>query len=135
MSSWISETAGSTGSKTALSSYSEDWVAQQVAIRGICGFKAGRIMEPVQNLEVSAMEEINVYPNPTRGEVNIDLGIDDPGEVQISILNLQGAEVFHEHFSPANRISLDIAQYKSGVYLVKITYDGGTSVKKIMLER
>lgn len=135
MASWISETAGSTGFKNALSSYSEDWVAQQVAIGGNCGVKNGRILEPIQNLETSPMENILVYPNPTSGEVNIDLGIEEPGEINVTVLNLLGAEVFQQNFSPANRISLNIAQYKSGVYLVKITYNGGTCVRKIMLER
>jgi hypothetical protein len=81
------------------------------------------------------MENILVYPNPTSGEVNIDLGIEEPGEINVTVLNLLGAEVFQQNFSPANRISLNIAQYKSGVYLVKITYNGGTCVRKIMLER
>jgi len=135
MATWICEMTGATGTKTSVSPVYANWIAQQVAVRGICGLKNARIMEPVQETGTLVTENIIVYPNPTRGEVNIDLGIEDPGEVQISILTLQGAEVFHEHYSPANRISLDIAQYKNGVYLVKITCNGGTAVRKIMLER
>ncbi|MEO0471964.1 MAG: T9SS type A sorting domain-containing protein, partial [Bacteroidota bacterium] len=64
---------------------------------------------------------INVYPNPTNGQLNIVVG-DSP--VRAEIMNMAG-QVQARLNLPIGESSLDVSDYPSGVYLMRTTTETG----------
>jgi hypothetical protein len=62
--------------------------------------------------------ELSVYPNPTAGELNIDLGRYCT-DIHVVVKNTLGQEVFRKNFSTADRISSNI-EGQSGIYFVEL---------------
>jgi len=65
--------------------------------------------------------DVRLYPNPATTVVNIDA----PVPVNVSILNLQGAEVMHQD----NAKLLDITTLANGIYMIKV-YDQDNNLIK-----
>lgn len=70
-------------------------------------------------------EFLKIYPNPSRGEINFQTK--DDTITDVSIYNLTGALV--NSFSQPQITLLDLSQFESGVYLVKVKF-GGKSVTR-----
>lgn len=81
--------------------------------------------EPVQN-------EISVYPNPVTEQMNIY--ISKPAIVSVS--NMLGQEMLsHEFNEPGNKvITMNTSGLVPGIYLVKISCDGKTMTKRIIVQ-
>jgi hypothetical protein len=80
------------------------------------------IITNIESTTISALstsnfdeDKIKIYPNPTSGILNIQT--DNISEFNIEIFDLIGKKV--GQFSNQNQ--LDISNYKSGIYLIKIT--------------
>lgn len=71
----------------------------------------------VRELEVNA---INVYPNPAKEEVNIDLGAHLLSGAEFKIFNVIG-EVVHKQKSTGKRTKIDLSKFPSGMYFVSHT--------------
>jgi hypothetical protein len=86
--------------------------------------------------EYHSFPEIKVYPNPTSGIINVELeeGI---GFSSLQILNMQGSQVFSKQLSGLlpgkNVISIDMAGYPQGVYLLRAIHDRFIHHQKVVL--
>ena len=63
----------------------------------------------------------NLYPNPTNGAIYIEFNLDAADEVQYSLFNIQGAELFTSSYSGKkgdNRISVAMDNLPEGVYVL-----------------
>jgi len=80
--------------------------------------------------ESSAYSITKVYPNPAKDIVNIDIKAVSAENIRISLFNIMGVEVkvWEPFFIPegGQLINIDLAEFKSGVYIVKFT--NGTRV-------
>lgn len=75
-------------------------------------------------------QEINIYPNPTKGKLFISTSYKI---TSISITNIIGKEVFSQiNF---NDNSIDLNSFKNGVYFVSINTNKGAVTKKIILTK
>ena len=83
-------------------------------------------VQPV-NVEEQSANDINIYPNPTNGLVNVK--VEDM--TRISVVNTMGQVVYDKDVDNENE-TIDMTQYESGVYMLKITTENGIAVKKIM---
>jgi len=76
------------------------------------------------------LENLDIYPNPTLGKLNIASA---DKIITLSITNIIGEEIlFIKDFS-ANTI--DLSSYKNGVYFININTDKGTHIEKIILNK
>ena len=76
------------------------------------------------------LENLNIYPNPTIGKLNI---ISADKINTLSITNIIGKEIlFYKDFS-ANII--DLSSYENGVYFINIRTDKGKHIEKIILNK
>ena len=86
-------------------------------------------VEGIGNLIVTAVNEnaanINVYPNPTNGLLNIE----GQGTMHISVSNLMGQKLMEAEAE--GNTTLDLSRYESGMYLVRIEYADGVMVQKV----
>ncbi len=78
---------------------------------------------------------MQLYPNPTSGRVNIDITWNEIREVEVSVFNIQGAQVFRKAFYAGEQITFDLSENASGMYMVKI--DAGTrmGINKLIIDK
>jgi len=75
----------------------------------------------------------NIYPNPTYGEITIELQSEEMQNAEIRIVNVLGQEVYSEKL---NKISTDghkqvnLYGYEKGVYIVDILKDNQSKFRK-----
>jgi len=76
------------------------------------------------------LENLNIYPNPTLGKLNIA----SADKIKtLSITNIIGKEIlFIKGFSAK---TIDLSSYKNGVYFININTDKGTHIEKIILTK
>ena len=92
----------------------------------------------VTNLEeVSSLEEVSLFPNPAKDQVNIAYDLDFSSKVMIEIFDLVGKKVFETNLGdqPAgsNLTNINVSDFTNGLYLVKITANNFPLTKKIMI--
>ena len=76
------------------------------------------------------LENLNIYPNPTLGKLNI---VSADKINTLSITNIIGKELLFAKDFSANTI--DLSSYESGVYFINISTDKGTHIEKIILTK
>lgn len=76
-----------------------------------------------------------VYPNPVKDFVTIELQSEEPGELQVSLINILGTEVKkwdNLYLNPGNqKLQIDLSQFKTGVYVLRMTKQGLTKTQVI----
>ncbi len=76
------------------------------------GIKVG----PIKNEDLKAV----IYPNPTDQIINIRLMDQSLRECSIELIDYSGRLLYQARYDIIQPISLDLAEYPSGVYLLKI---------------
>ena len=79
---------------------------------------------------------IRIYPNPANEQINILFRCDLETEVYISILNIYGKIINREKLTniyPGFTKTTDLSQFSKGVYYIKIRYDKGVLIRKIVM--
>lgn len=83
------------------------------------------VSESIQQLtEIS----LSVFPNPTTDFISFDLGLVDDDQASVVIYNLDGKKVFEGNFR-ANNTFLNTEDFKSGIYILNVTYSNGVKAK------
>ena len=82
--------------------------------------------------------ELNIFPNPSKGDATIEFELYQDAEVQIALSNLYGAVLAQENFelkAAVNRIQLNeiYSSLKPGVYFVQLTQNNSGITKKIVI--
>ncbi len=88
------------------------------------------IEETVSNVEMS------VYPNPTNGELFVDVTTLDAQDFTISVVNTLGQTVkeVKQVQSNGGKIKIDLSDKNNGVYFVTLKSKAGSKVKRIVLQ-
>lgn len=78
----------------------------------------------------SATNKLNIYPNPTNNIFNIDL----PGiNTEVSIIDVSGKAIMNTSTKEA-RITIDMTDNPSGIYLVRISNDNGSAYGRVIVQ-
>lgn len=87
---------------------------------------------------ILTINNLNVYPNPGNGQLNLDFELAEKGPVQLLVTDVQGKEVYKEEFmsngSGMQSRKLDLSGQAGGIYLLKIKTGNKSVVKKIVLQ-
>lgn len=86
----------------------------------------------IDNVAISENSDnvICIYPNPTKTYLNIEA----ENMTHISIANTLGQIVFDKEVG-SDMETIDMTQYNSGVFFVRITTENGVVVKRVSLEK
>ena len=76
------------------------------------------------------LQDLKIYPNPTFGEVNIEL--QNSGESTILVYNQQGSVVYTTK-ATGNKIKLDLDNLAKGHYVINVLQDGYFSTSKVVV--
>jgi hypothetical protein len=76
-----------------------------------------------------------LYPNPSSGIINIDIG-DDLMPIQVELISEDGIVMYRKLFNSSNYTKkLDISKMQDGVYLLKLVSSNSTHIYKVILKR
>ncbi len=77
----------------------------------------------------NASSNVKIYPNPFNNKVNIDINFDS----KVEVYDLLGKLVTRQSIDQGS-FQLDMTQYNTGIYIVKIENENGIIHKKIIKE-
>ena len=78
--------------------------------------------------------KVQVYPNPSKGEINISLA----GNVatEIKVLNTMGTTVYEEEIkAPEKMHTINLGNAAAGMYFVSVKQGDNTQIKKVLIAR
>jgi len=78
--------------------------------------------------------DIKIYPNPTKGNLVVEIPDLDLKTVRIMVFNLQGKQLVIKNISPNSRTLLNMQNLSSGMYVLKIIAEQKSSEWKIIKE-
>lgn len=86
-------------------------------------------MMPVQSL-------LTVYPNPTDGQVYIDISLAKEEEGELAVFDILGNKVYSKSFggTTVQNLELDLSAYAKGVYFVTLNTASQTVTKKLLVQ-
>ncbi len=107
----------------------------QYKVMSACGDDSIVVSLYVNDCDVSVRELntgfIKIYPNPTSGLIKIeDKSV--KGQVQVELYSANGQLMMSKNFGENEDMSLDISDYATGIYTVKVNSEKGLDVKRIM---
>jgi uncharacterized repeat protein (TIGR01451 family) len=86
------------------------------------------VFQSLSNPDVEVDASISVYPNPTRGNVNISC---NNNIKSVQLYDIQG-RLLQTNLIDKNETTIDISNQSNGIYFLKIISDKGMGVKKIV---
>lgn len=94
---------------------------------GNCQSKPSNIIY-ISLLDVNkvATSNIKVFPNPTSGILNIDMG-SYTGGVKMDVYNIVGQGLLHQDLNGGSRITTDLSYLPEGSYMVVLRLEDGTA--------
>ncbi len=96
--------------------------AAQVTPRNAADFLTFSVAQP-------AIDGFALYPNPTKGTLNITT--QSNLEKNIQIMDLLGKQVFN---TTTSATSIDVSNLNAGVYIINIEEAGHVAVRKLVVE-
>ena len=76
--------------------------------------------------------EIKIYPNPTKGNLIVEIPDFEADKISILVFNLQGKEILNKIGSPNSRNQVNLYNLPSGMYVLKIVAGQESSEWKII---
>ena len=95
------------------------------------GFDIGFMISIPQNINTLTENKFSIYPNPSSNLIHIK-GLDNQAS-NLDIYNFTGQLIYSETINE-NEHTLDISQFASGMYLLKISNKNFTQSEKLVIE-
>jgi hypothetical protein len=112
-----------------VTSYRSDWTSP------ITWTQPG--VAPIRLEGGSAINNLEVYPNPSKDIFNVSFVSEDVQNLEVRVLNMVGELVYTEgleQFIGEYTKSINMSKYTKGVYFLEITTNNGVVNKKIVLQ-
>ncbi|HYG53028.1 MAG TPA: M43 family zinc metalloprotease, partial [Flavobacteriales bacterium] len=90
--------------------------------------------------EPSALDmPLNVFPNPSSGEISLDFMLDQPKRLAMQVVDLLGKVMYNQGettYEPGvHSVKIDLGACSSGIYLLKVTNGRFSINKPLMLKK
>jgi len=89
----------------------------------------------VDDLDIEDM--LTVAPNPTKGEININVNLADNEEINLAVYNAMGQQIVlvENGTIDNNSYTVNLDNQANGIYYVKMNLKGNIITKKIVLNK
>lgn len=79
---------------------------------------------------------LNIYPNPSNGIFTVNMDLNSAVNMDITVTDLQGKEVYSETINNAANMSrnLDLSHLNKGVYVFRAATATGSAIQKIVIK-
>lgn len=111
-----------------------------LVVTGHCGTDSLTQTVTVQGIGLDESllgRSLKLYPNPTKGEVNISFSTASSADVMISVSSLSGQLISSESYSNTNGQfdrSIDLSGLPKGVYLLQVQSGDDISVRRLIVD-
>jgi hypothetical protein len=87
--------------------------------------------------DIFSNENINIYPNPSNGLLNIDINIANGNDVTVEVVDLLGSVVYFKNLNntSAQSLDVDLSNETNGVYFVKVKINEDVFTSKVTLTK
>lgn len=85
----------------------------------------------------ASVQTFTVSPNPTTGKVMVSLALATASDVRVDVLNTLGQTIQSQNFDNVNRLnqSVELGNVPQGSYLLRVTVDGETAIRRVVVQR
>jgi PKD repeat protein len=93
---------------------------------------------PASYTDKSGSFSCNIAPNPSNGNINLNLTLSNPDLLELSVFNLIGTQVYVEKNIPVTgqmNKSIDLTTMPEGIYFLKITGSQLMETRKLVIRR
>lgn len=80
-----------------------------------------------------AIVNFKMFPNPTSGGLNINLGENESNNFDINITDVSGRNIYNET-SYSKELYIDLNNQQSGIYFVKVSSEGKTNTRRLIIQ-
>jgi hypothetical protein len=87
------------------------------------------MFQETQSVDEAENQECKVYPNPSNGQFNFDLG---EGQWNVEVFDLMGRQVYEG--SHEGQSAIDLGQCPKGLYFLKATNEGHEITTKLTIQ-
>lgn len=101
---------------------------------GQAGDFAVKIVDPIGIAESSSMETVKLYPNPNNGIFTLELPEKPTENYELEVLNVTGNILSKQAITKSGANQLSLKHLPKGIYLLKITSNRQTVIKKLVIE-
>jgi hypothetical protein len=101
------------------------------------GFVAGTEVLGVPQLTNQVDAAVSLYPNPSQNKSNVALNLEKAANVEVSILQMNGALVAKKSYgqlSGSSLLPIDMTNLNVGMYFVNVNVDGKITALKLIKE-
>lgn len=86
----------------------------------------------------TAVEKLNIYPNPASTQAKVKVNLEDPSDVSIKVVDITGKPVAQFTYKNQQRGSLElpvnVTRFKAGIYVVTATYGKQSKTAKLVVK-
>jgi hypothetical protein len=86
--------------------------------------------------KIEELTDLKIYPNPTKGKVNVSLNAMKTADMDIQVINIMGQEVLNyttQVFTGSNTIELDLQNSVNGLHFIKMSTRLESKVVRVVL--
>ncbi|PCH96446.1 MAG: hypothetical protein COB85_03580 [Bacteroidetes bacterium] len=90
---------------------------------------------PVGIQEIDIVSNLNLYPNPSFGQITLEVSAKAPGLVRTVIFDVLGNKVYHDNsFKPKTYSeTIDLGDFSKGIYFVKVVSGQYSEQQKLVI--
>ncbi len=113
-----------------------------VSESNVSAFTSWQYFNTLSSIRISSgdaelAENLNIYPNPTRGLFNISFIADDIVTLELSVLDAYGKIIMIENremFVGEFTKQVDLSEYPQGIYMVQIKTNNSFITKRVVVQ-
>ncbi len=106
-------------------------------INGTKQFTICNTLSVNNNADIVMNQKINIFPNPTKGELSLNYNLIENAQVAISIYDIFGKEVINnlneQQFAGEIQRTINVEKLQNGIYFAKINVNEAQYVQKIVI--